>query len=322
VQAEAVIDLIDASTTQAARGAMRSLEGEFSAKIRGLTRALIELRALVEAGLDFSEEDIDFLQQGDARERLGSLRGALADVVEAARRGSLLREGLHIVIAGEPNVGKSSLLNRLTGEDLAIVTDIPGTTRDPIRQSIDLAGVPAHIVDTAGLRETSDPVERAGVERAWAAIERADVILLLRDASSPHQEANSLLQRLPPDVPRIRVMNKIDLVPREPAREDHATETVVWLSAKTGAGVDLLRETVLAQAGWRGDAETLFVARERHLEALSAARSHLANAAQQPAVELFAEELRLAQEALLSLTGAFTADDLLGEIFSRFCIGK
>ena len=322
VQAEAVIDLIDASTAQAAKGAMRSLEGDFSARIQELSAAIIELRARVEASLDFPEEDIDVLAQSDAQRRLRAVRDTLDRVLEAARLGSLLREGLHIVLAGEPNVGKSSLLNRFAGEELAIVTDVPGTTRDAIRQSIDIDGVPVHIVDTAGLRESLDPVERIGVERAWAAIARADIVLVISDAATGLKVEEPILQRVPPRAPRIRVMNKIDLIPRDPACEEIDNETIVWLSAKTGAGVDLLQQALLAKAGWTGEGETLFLARERHLRALSAARDHLATAAGQHAVELFAEELRLAQEALMSVTGRFTADDLLGEIFGRFCIGK
>jgi tRNA modification GTPase len=323
VQAEAVIDLIDASTAQAARGAMRSLHGDFSLRIQELSSSVIELRALVEATLDFPEEEIDILERGQARERLDRVRAGLEAVLEAARLGSLLREGLHIVLAGEPNVGKSSLLNRLAGEELAIVTEIPGTTRDPVRQVIDIGGIPAHVVDTAGLRDSADPVERIGVERAWGAIGGADVVVLVQDASSRADGGGqAIVERLPQHLPRIRVMNKIDLVRREPAIEQAPGETVVWLSAKTGAGLDLLRRALLAGAGWHGQEEAVFLARERHLEALAAAKSHLAIAGEQREVELFAEELRLAQQALSSITGQFTADDLLGEIFQRFCIGK
>jgi tRNA modification GTPase len=323
-QAEGVVDLIDATTTQAARCAVRSLRGEFSERIQRLTVAIIDLRMVVEATIDFPEEDIDLLERHDVRRRLQSVRSALTAVLDAARQGSLLREGLHIVLAGQPNVGKSSLLNRLAGEDLAIVTDIPGTTRDTIRQVIDLGGVPAHIIDTAGLRSSQDPVERIGVERAWKVIEEADAVVLLLDATAGEQPGyEAILQRLPRGVPRIRVMNKIDLLGRPAAVETQADSTVVWLSAKTGEGIEGLRETLLQVAGWEGHAETAFLARARHLDALRTAATHLDNAAEQAThLELFAEELRLAQARLSSITGAFTADDLLGEIFARFCIGK
>ena len=321
VQAEAVIDLIDARTTQAARGAMRSLDGEFSAKIQRLTAGLIELRALVEATLDFPEEDLDVFD-GMARQRLDAVRAALDRVLDAARLGSLLREGVNIVLAGEPNVGKSSLLNCLAGHELAIVTDVPGTTRDPIREAIEIGGIPAQFVDTAGLREPEDPVERIGVERAWGAIGGADVVLLLQDARCPDSAPAAILQRLPEGVARIRVMNKIDLVPREAALTQSEDETLVWVSAKTGAGLELLRQALLAQVGWHGGEEAVFMARERHLRALATARTQLGLAGEEKQVELFAECLRMAQGALSSITGEFSADDLLGEIFGRFCIGK
>lgn len=323
-QAESVVDLIDATTAEAARCAIRSLQGEFSEQIHRVTAALIELRALVEATLDFSEEEIDFLEQTDAATRLRFIQGRLDAVLEASRQGSLLREGIHIVLAGQPNVGKSSLLNRLAGEELAIVTDIPGTTRDAIRQTIDMGGVPAHIIDTAGLRASEDQVEKLGIARAWSAIEKADLVLLLEDATRGETtEDRAILEQLPAHLPCLRVMNKIDLVGKSPAVEIRDGMTVIRLSAKTGAGVDLLREELLKTIGWHSAGEGMFMARERHLEALNRAQNHIRRAAgqeQQP--ELYAEELRLAQEALSSITGEFTADDLLGEIFSRFCIGK
>jgi tRNA modification GTPase len=323
LQAEGVIDLIDATTAQAARSAMRSLHGEFSSAIHKLTDQLIELRALLEATLDFPEEEVDALDRQQVAARLARVRAALDTVLEAARQGSLLREGLHIVLAGAPNVGKSSLLNRLAGEDLAIVTDIPGTTRDPVRQALDIEGVPVHVVDTAGLREPCDPVERIGIERAWSAIERADVIVHLTDArATPLISDTAIEGRLPRGLPRIMVVNKIDLAGRGPAIEQSNGQTTVWLSAKTGAGVDLLRQALLAQAGWHGHGEAAFLARERHLRALGTARGELAAAAAQGPPELIAEHLRLAHEALSSITGEFGADDLLGEIFQRFCIGK
>ena len=323
-QAESVIDLIDASTAQAARCAVRSLQGEFSDRIQEVIHALIDLRARVEATLDFPEEEIDFLQQADAVGRLRSVQQQLESVLEASRQGSLLREGIHIVLAGQPNVGKSSLLNHMAGEDLAIVTDIPGTTRDAIRQTIDVGGVPAHIIDTAGLHESEDPVEKLGMARTWAAIEKADLVLLLEDATRGETSADrAIVEKLPQRLPCLRVMNKIDLACRAPAVETRDGGPVVWLSSKTGAGVDLLRDALLKAVGWHSGGEGLYMARERHLQALNKARGHLQCAAgQERQPELFAEELRLAQEALSSITGEFTADDLLGEIFSRFCIGK
>lgn len=323
-QAEGVIDLIESSTAQAARCAMRSLTGEFSTRIQELDRGVVELRALVEAALDFPEEEIDFLERAGAMERLERVRMSLSSVLDAARQGSLLREGMHVVIAGQPNVGKSSLLNRLAGEELAIVTDIPGTTRDPIRQAINLAGIPLHVVDTAGLRDSADPVERIGVERAWGAIGSADVVLAVVDASRGVTEADRVIfGRLPKGVPQVRVMNKIDLGAVPPRVESTAEATTVWLSAKSGAGLDSLRETLLRIVGWSERSESVFLARERHLEALGAADRHLERAAGQGGQwELLAEELRLAHHALCAITGEYTSDDLLGEIFSRFCIGK
>lgn len=324
-QAESVADLIEATTAEAARCAMRSLQGDFSDKIHEVTSGLTELRALVEATLDFPEEEIDFLEQTDAVARLDRVRQQLAALLEASQQGSLLREGMHIVLAGQPNVGKSSLLNCLTGEELAIVTEIPGTTRDVIRQTIDVGGLPAHIIDTAGLRESEDPVEKLGIARTWSAIEKADLVLLLEDATRGETaQDRAILGRLPPQLPCLRVLNKIDLIPgREPAVEKRGDMTLVWLSAKTGAGIALLRQELLKMAGWHSAGEGVFMARERHLEALNQAQTRLRNASEQVGrAELFAEELRLAQEALSSITGEFTADDLLGEIFSRFCIGK
>ena len=323
-QAESVVDLIDATTAEAVRCAVRSLQGVFSEQIHALTRSLVELRALVEATLDFPEEEIDFLEQSDAAGKLQALQQQLDAVLEASRQGSLLREGIHIVLAGQPNVGKSSLLNRMAGEELAIVTDIPGTTRDAIRQSIDVKGIPVHIIDTAGLRESQDPVEKLGMARTWAAIEKADLILLLEDAVHGEMpEDRIILERLPPQLSCLRVMNKTDLAGRPAAMEALDGATRVWLSAKTGEGIDLLREALLKAIGWHSAGEGLYMARERHLYALNKARACLQQAAvQKRQPEFFAEELRLAQEALSSITGEFTADDLLGEIFSRFCIGK
>ncbi|HET9404089.1 MAG TPA: tRNA uridine-5-carboxymethylaminomethyl(34) synthesis GTPase MnmE [Burkholderiales bacterium] len=323
-QAESVADLICAATAEAARGALRSLQGVFSLKIEELVRGLIELRTRVEATLDFPDEEVDFLKQTDADSRLAMLRIQLQEVLSASQQGSLLRDGVQVVLAGQPNVGKSSLLNRLAGEELAIVTEIPGTTRDVIRQSISVEGVPVHIIDTAGLREAREPVERLGIERTWAAIEKADLLLLLMDATQGESEADQeIRKRLPSDLPCIKVMNKIDLLAGRPAQTGQHDLNTVWLSAKTGMGIDRLRKSLLGMAGWQGSGEGLFMARERHVHALGRARAHLESAIRQGRhPELFAEELRLAQESLGTITGAFTSDDLLGEIFSRFCIGK
>ena len=319
-QAEAVADVIDAATEAAARCAVRSLRGEFSGAIHALVDQLVELRALVEATLDFPEEEVDPLHRADARGRLERLRAALDDTLARAQQGSLLRAGLHVVLAGQPNVGKSSLLNRLAGEELAIVTPVPGTTRDAVRQAIQVDGVPLHIVDTAGLRDTGDEVERRGIERTWSEIERADLALLIVDARTgvtPADEA--IASRLPQRLARVVVHNKIDLA----GLEARAGGDAVYLSAKTGAGVELLRRRLLERAGWHSAEESVFIARERHLVALRRAAERLeAAAGQLAAPELLAEELRLAQQALGAITGEVTADDLLGEIFARFCIGK
>ncbi|HXF65836.1 MAG TPA: tRNA uridine-5-carboxymethylaminomethyl(34) synthesis GTPase MnmE [Burkholderiales bacterium] len=323
-QAESVADLIDAATSEAARSAMRSLQGAFSDRIEELCHRLIELRTLVEATLDFPDEEIEFLERADAQGRLENVRGQLAQVLAASEQGSLLREGLYVVLAGQPNVGKSSLLNALAGEELAIVTEIPGTTRDAIRQSINIEGIPVHVIDTAGLRESEDPVEQLGIARTWAAIEKADLVLLVIDATRGEDAADqAILAQLPRRLACIRVMNKIDLLARSEALEHGDGQTKVWLSAKTGRGVGLLRQAVLESAGWTGGGEGLFLARERHVKALQKAQEHLEQAARVGnQLEFFAEELRLAHEALGSITGAFTTEDLLGEIFSRFCIGK
>ena len=326
-QAEAVADLIDAATTSAARSAVRSLQGEFSKAIHSLTDELINLRMLVEATLDFPEEDIDFLKAANAFGRLETLQLKLAEVFDRAGQGKLLQTGLHVVLAGQPNVGKSSLLNRLAGDDLAIVTPIAGTTRDALRSTIQIEGIPLHIIDTAGLRETEDEVEKIGIERSWREIERADVVLLLVDARAGIAEADrEILARLPERLKRITIYNKIDLSGKPAERHDEPDTTAISLSARSGVGIELLRQELLNIAGWH-QAEDVFIARERHLRALAAAQEHIAAARNVvevplPALELFAEELRLAQQSLGEITGEFTADDLLGVIFSRFCIGK
>jgi len=323
-QAESVADLIDASTGEAAKSALRSLQGVFSTEVNALTKSLIELRTLVEATLDFPEEDVGFLEQANAAGKLRAIQVQLEKVLLAARQGSILREGITVVLAGQPNVGKSSLLNRLAGEDVAIVTSVPGTTRDAIRQAIEIEGVPLHVIDTAGLRETKDEVEKMGIARTWAAIEKADAVLLIIDSTqSESREDRKILQRLPGTLPRICVYNKIDLLPAQPKSEALDGEIRVYLSAKTGAGVDLLCAQLLQIVGWKPTGEGVYMARQRHLSALREAGQHLSGALENKAqIELFAEELKLAQQALSRITGEFTTDDLLGEIFSRFCIGK
>ena len=324
VQAEAVADLIEAGTAAAARSALRSLSGEFSREVRALVARLTELRMLVEATLDFPEEEIDVLRDTDAAQRLEAFRADLAALLARARAGRLLRSGLQVVLAGMPNVGKSSLLNRLAGEERAIVTEIAGTTRDAVRETIQVEGIPLHIIDTAGLRETEDVVERIGIERAWREIERADVVLQLLDARAGETPADHVIAvRLPPGIERIVVENKCDLAGRLAGRFIENGRVHLRLSAKTGEGIQLLHDELLRVAGWSGHGEDVVLARERHLEALDIAAEKSALAARQlDRIELCAEELRLAQDALSRITGEFTADDLLGEIFSRFCIGK
>ncbi len=323
-QAEAVADLIDASTAAAVRSAVRSLSGEFSREVHDLVERLIALRMLVEATLDFPEEEIDFLRQADASGKLAVLSERASQLLSRARQGSLLRNGLHVVLAGQPNVGKSSLLNRLAGEERAIVTAVPGTTRDALRETIQVNGIPLHIVDTAGLRETEDEVERLGIARSWKEIERADVVLHMLDARVGMTPADQAISaRLPGGVEQIALYNKTDLAGHAASRELSAGRVALWLSAKTGEGMGLLEQELLRVAGWQVATENVFLARERHLLALQRAQAHLETAhRRQDQLELFAEELRLAQEALNSITGEFTPDDLLGEIFSRFCIGK
>ena len=322
-QAEAVADLIEAATAEAARGALRSLTGEFSAAIETLVRQLIDLRALTEAMIDFPDEEVDALHREDLQQLLEGIRQELSKVLKGSRQGSMLRSGLHVVLAGRPNVGKSSLLNRLAGEDRAIVTPVPGTTRDTLRETISIEGVPLNIVDTAGLRAATDEVERLGVERTWRELGRADLVVMMIDAvSGLTPDDRAILARLPEDAKRILVWNKIDVAGIAPGRPDGRSQDV-FVSAKTGAGIDALRAALLESAGWDRSGESLFVARERHLRALAEASDRLeAAAGQGERWELRAEELRLAQRALSSITGEFSADDLLGEIFSRFCIGK
>jgi tRNA modification GTPase len=327
-QAEAVADLIDASSEAAARAAMASYQGEFSRKIDLLTSQIVELRTLVEATLDFPEEEIEFLEKFQARSRLARIQKELSDVLAQSQQGMVLREGLHVVLAGEPNVGKSSLLNALAGQDLAIVTDIAGTTRDKVSEVIYLDGVPITIIDTAGLRDTDDTIESLGIARSWDEIKRADVVLHLRDIKQPdspldekissYRAANSAM---------LHVFNKCDLVDvgyRQALSDDR---DALFISAKTGDGLQTLRTRLLEIAGWQPGQESPWLARQRHIDALVAAQASLchaqAHAEQNDRVlDLFAEELRLAHDQLGSITGRMTPDELLGEIFSRFCIGK
>ena len=329
-QAEAIADLIDASTEAAARSASRSLAGAFSQEIYQLRDALIHLRMLVEATLDFPEEEIDFLRKADAQGQLQRLQQRLHAVSQRAQQGALLREGIKVVIAGQPNAGKSSLLNALAGAELAIVTPIAGTTRDKVQQTIQIEGVPVHVVDTAGLRESADEVEKIGIERAWDAIEGADAVLFLHDltrANAPDYQAGdaaiaaAMARKVSARVPVLDIWNKAD------ASDTALPAAGLVLSAKTGAGLDALRRELLKLAGWQPGAEGVYMARERHVQALQQVASHLEFAsahlaAQAQSLDLLAEELRLAQNALNQITGEFSSDDLLGVIFSSFCIGK
>ena len=341
-QAEAIADLIDASTEAAARSASRSLTGAFSQEIHALRDALIHLRMLVEATLDFPEEDIDFLEKADARGQLERLQATLAQVRQRAQQGALLREGIKVVIAGQPNAGKSSLLNALAGAELAIVTPIAGTTRDKVQQTIQIEGVPLHVIDTAGLRDSDDEVERIGIARAWTEIEGADAVLFLHDLSRAHLPeycaadaavADSMQQKIPASVPVIDVWNKTDCASlgteavAKSNEPNEASRRSVRISARTGDGLDALRRILLEVAGWQSAPEGIYIARARHVQALAQVQGHLEQASAQlliasPALDLLAEELRLAQNALGAITGEFSSDDLLGVIFSSFCIGK
>ncbi len=337
-QAEAIADLIDASTEAAARSASRSLSGAFSQEIHVLRDALVHLRMLVEATLDFPEEEIDFLQKADAFGQLERLRAQVAAVLARAHQGALLREGIKVVIAGQPNAGKSSLLNALAGAELAIVTPIAGTTRDKVQQTIQIEGVPLHVIDTAGLRDSDDEVERIGIARAWDEIAAADAVLFLHDLTRVEQAdyaaddadiARTLQDRLPAQVPVIHVWNKTDMAAADVQARHTAQLNAeqIALSARTGDGLDALRKRLLEVAGWQSAPEGLYLARARHVEALQAVDAHLEMADEQLAaqsahLDLLAEELRLAQLSLNSITGEFSSDDLLGVIFSSFCIGK
>jgi tRNA modification GTPase len=323
-QAEGVADLISATTTEAVRCAVRSLEGEFSKRIDGLVMSLTNLRILVEATLDFPEEEIDFIEKSGLRGKLADLRESIKSVLDASRQGSLLREGIHVVLAGQPNVGKSSLLNRLAGAERSIVTDIPGTTRDAIRETVNIRGVPVHLIDTAGLREAQDPVEKIGIARSHDAISKADVVLWIADASRPGTNIidQALMDRLAGNAAIIFAINKIDLIGTLPGSEVAGNSTHLKISAHSGEGLEVLKDAILRCAGW-GSGEGVFLARARHLQALNLGAIHVDAAVERMTqLELCAEELRLAQLALASITGEVSADDLLGKIFSQFCIGK
>jgi tRNA modification GTPase len=344
-QAEAVADLIDAGSAQAARAAMRSLEGDFSVAVRELTEALTSLRVYVEAAIDFPDEDVEFLASPEVSERIEDIEDRFGRIEHASGQGRLLRDGLSVVISGKPNAGKSSLLNALTGYEAAIVTDVPGTTRDVLRERIHIDGLPVHVVDTAGLRDTSDVVEVEGVRRARGEIERADVVLHVVDSSDPPAASDLArdIAALPADVPVIQVWNKLDLLVRAPERASVSDRTgrpdtapvaaipaqgpnVVQISAKTGAGIDDLRRALRERAGYEQGGAGVWSARVRHIEALKRAHGHLADARRRlesrASFELAAEELRLAQRALGEITGAVTSDDLLGRVFASFCLGK
>jgi tRNA modification GTPase len=332
-QAEAIADLIDAQSEAAVRGAARSLQGVFSNDINSLIEEITQLRILVESTLDFPEEEIEFLENAQARERLAIVMSKLHALREGAKQGKILRDGIQLVLAGAPNVGKSSLLNRLAGEDVAIVTPIAGTTRDRVKESITINGVPMHIIDTAGLRDTSDLVEAKGIERSWEAIRAADLVLFLQDPRSPDgaeiasvlELKAQILKALPPKCPVLEVSNKSDLLGG--SGDNHSKNQTLLISAKTGDGIDVLKQKILELVGWGGSQEGAIVARRRHLDCLDRAAIHLEKSQQFAAdgnisLELFAEELRLAQDQLGQITGKLLPDDLLGKIFSQFCIGK
>ena len=327
-QAEAVADLIDAGSRQAARAAMRSLQGEFSARVAALNEALIELRLYVEAAIDFPEEEVDFLSDQELVDRLETVRAMFDEVQAAARQGRLLRDGMTVVIAGRPNTGKSSLLNRLAGHEAAIVTDIAGTTRDVLRERIDIDGLPLHVLDTAGLREAGDAVEEEGVRRARLEMGRADRVLFVIDAASDPDAAAFATERagLPTEVPVTLVFNKCDIATGLPVADTLAGPPRINISALRGDGLDLLRAHLKLCMGFQGGEAGTISARQRHLDALARARAHVEDGARQlqhaRAGELMAEDLRRAQAALAEITGEFTSEDLLGRIFSSFCIGK
>ena len=326
-QAESVADLINASTDAAAKSAINSLSGNFSIKINDLLNKLIELRMYIEACLDFPEEDIDFITEGKVADKLKKLSEITVEILLTAYQGQLLRDGVNVVLIGQPNVGKSSLMNQLSGEDKAIVTNIPGTTRDPISSDINLEGIPVHFTDTAGLRHTDDVVEKFGIDKTWDSVAKAHIALVIVEASQGvGKYEESLLKKLTPDIKKFFIFNKIDLVQEKSRIEKNGEEIIIYLSAKNGEGLTLLKNhiiTIIGKTQVSENSEGLFIARKRHVDALSlvsdSLKSGLANIG---APELVAEELILAQKYLSSITGEFSSDDLLGEIFSQFCIGK
>ena len=326
-QAEAIADLIDSSSVQAARSALRSLQGEFSQRIHALVEAMIKLRMYVEAAIDFPEEEIDFLSDKAITDQLTNIITELKNILGQAQQGCLLREGMNVVIAGQPNAGKSSLLNKLAQRELAIVTDIAGTTRDTLRQEISIDGLPVHIIDTAGLRESSDVVEQIGIERAWAELEQADrILLLVNDATGITAVDEAIINQLPQDIDVTVVRNKIDLNNQQASVQEGSIGKEISLSAKTGEGVELLTQHLKECVGYQNAGEGSFMARRRHVDALQRALKLVLHGEQElklhQAGELLAEDLRLGQEALNEITGEFSSDDLLGRIFSSFCIGK
>jgi tRNA modification GTPase len=332
-QAEAIADLIDAQSEAAVRGAARSMQGAFSNDINSLIEEITQLRILVESTLDFPEEEIEFLENAQARERLSMVMQKLYALRESAKQGKILRDGIQLVLAGAPNVGKSSLLNRLAGEEVAIVTPIAGTTRDRVKEDITILGVPIHIIDTAGLRETSDLVEAKGIERSWEAIRGADLVVFLQDSRPQDRPEcaevsklrDQILKVIPSKCSILEVSNKSDLLSDLGANP--GVKQSLFISAKTGDGIEALKQKILESVGWGGSQEGAIVARRRHLDCLDKAASHLKKSKQFAAdgnisLELFAEELRLAQDQLGQITGRLLPDDLLGKIFSQFCIGK
>jgi len=326
-QAEAIADLIDASSQQAAKSALRSLQGAFSNEVNTLLEQLIQLRIYVEAAIDFPEEEIDFLSDGKVAGELQSILTQLHQVLASAQQGVLLREGMSVVILGRPNAGKSSLLNALSGRESAIVTDIAGTTRDIVKEEIQVDGLPLHILDTAGLRETTDAVEQIGVARAWSALEEADRVLVVVQANeSIHPEDEAILAKLPSHLPLTLIHNKVDLIEKSPGLVELDDKTEIWLSAKHHFGLDLLKDHLKKDMGYQQTAEGVFMARKRHLDALQRALDFVETGQTQlqqfAAGEFLAEDLRQAQQALSEITGQFSSDDLLGRIFTSFCIGK
>lgn len=326
-QAEAIADLIDAQSEAAVRGAARSLQGEFSNDINSLIEEITQLRILVESTLDFPEEEIEFLESAQARERLSTVISKLRALRQSAKQGKILRDGIVMVLAGAPNVGKSSLLNRLAGEEVAIVTPVAGTTRDRVKESVSIDGVPMHIIDTAGLRNTSDEVEVKGIERSWDSIRSADLVIFLQDSTNVSDEVSALREQVlkvaPTSIPVLEVFNKVDLLRPTKNGDDGA----IYISAKTGIGIDGLKQKILETVGWGNAQEGVVIARRRHLDCLDRAAEHLINSEKfaedgNISLELFAEELRLAQDHLGQITGRLLPDDLLGKIFSQFCIGK